>query len=81
VKHLSPVRAFFDGLALRDVISAELRLREPIDPTRLNGCGLVVVNPPYGFEQEAQLILEALLTCVGRGETGEAASVSRIADE
>jgi 23S rRNA (adenine2030-N6)-methyltransferase len=81
VKHLAPVRAFFDELALRDVISAGLLLREPIDPTRLNGCGLVVVNPPYRFEQEAQVILDALLTCVGDGEPGEAALVTRIADE
>ena len=32
---------------MRDVVAAELWLREPLDPARLNGCGLVVVNPPY----------------------------------
>jgi 23S rRNA (adenine2030-N6)-methyltransferase len=81
VKHRAPVRAFLDALALRDVISAELLLREPLDPTRLNGCGLAVVNPPYRFEEAAQSILDALLLCLGNREPGEAASVTRLADE
>ena len=51
VKHRAPVRAFFDALTLRDVIAAELLLREPLDPARLNGCGLLIVNPPYRFER------------------------------
>lgn len=81
VKHRAPVRAFFDTLALRDVIAAELLLREPLDPTRLNGCGLLVVNPPYQFEPEAQSILDALLDRLGNREPGEAATVTRLADE
>ena len=39
VKHRAPVRAFCNALSLRDVISAELLLREPVDPARLNGSG------------------------------------------
>jgi 23S rRNA (adenine2030-N6)-methyltransferase len=81
VKHRAPVRHFFNMLSLRDVIAAELLLREPLDPTRLNGCGLVIVNPPYQFEREARRILDALLSCLGDREAGEAATVTRIADE
>jgi 23S rRNA (adenine2030-N6)-methyltransferase len=81
VKHRAPVRGIFDALALRDVIAAELLLREPLDPTRLNGCGLLIVNPPYRFEQEAQPVLDALLDSLGRREPGEAALVMRLADE
>jgi 23S rRNA (adenine2030-N6)-methyltransferase len=81
VKHRAPVRAFFSALALRDVIAAELLLREPLDPARLNGCGLLIVNPPYRFEQQAQMILDALLSCLGDREPGAAASVTRLADE
>jgi 23S rRNA (adenine2030-N6)-methyltransferase len=81
VKHRAPVRAFFDSLALRDVIAAELLLREPLDPARLNGCGLLIVNPPYRFEQEAQVILDALLDRLGDRAAGEAALVTRLADE
>jgi 23S rRNA (adenine2030-N6)-methyltransferase len=81
VKHRAPVRALFDALELRDVIAAELLLREALDPTRLNGCGLLIVNPPYQFEQEAESILAALLDRLGNREAGEAALVTRLADE
>jgi 23S rRNA (adenine2030-N6)-methyltransferase len=81
VKYRVPVRALFDALALRDVIAAELLLREPLDPTRLNGSGLLIVNPPYRFEQDAQSILSALLDRLGDREPGQAALVTRLADE
>ncbi|MGA3002944.1 MAG: 23S rRNA (adenine(2030)-N(6))-methyltransferase RlmJ [Acetobacteraceae bacterium] len=81
VKHRAPVRALFDMLALRDVITAELLLREPLDPTRLNGSGLLIVNPPYRFEQDAQSILAGLLDRLGDREPGEAALVTRLTDE
>jgi 23S rRNA (adenine2030-N6)-methyltransferase len=81
VKHRAPIRAFFDSLSLRDVIGAELLSREPLDATRLNGCGVLIVNPPYRFEQEAQSILDALLSRLGGHEPGEAATITRLADE
>jgi 23S rRNA (adenine2030-N6)-methyltransferase len=81
VKNRARERAFFDALTLRDVIACELLLREPLDPSRLNGCGMLVVNPPYRFEQKAQVILDTLLERLGNRETGEAALVVRLADE
>jgi 23S rRNA (adenine2030-N6)-methyltransferase len=81
VKHRAPVRALFDTLALRDVIAAELLLREPLDPGQLNGCGLLIVNPPYRFEAAAQPMLTALLQRLGDRAPGEAALVTRLADE
>ena len=60
--------------ASRDVVAAELWLREPLDPARLNGCGLLVVNPPYRFEEEAQPVLAALLDRLGEREPGEGAA-------
>jgi 23S rRNA (adenine2030-N6)-methyltransferase len=52
-----------------------------MDPARLNGCGLLVVNPPYRFEQQVPAILTALLDRLGDREPGEAATVRRIVDE
>ena len=51
----------FDAL-LRDLearirapaLAAELRLRPPLDPLRLNGCGLLAVNPPAALEAALQ---------------------------
>jgi len=84
VKQRAPVRQLMtdvrDG-GIRDVVTAELVLREPVDPSRLNGCGMLLINPPYRFEAELPLILAALLDRLGKGERGESAEVRRIADE
>ena len=66
---------------LRDVVAAELWLREPTDPGRLNGCGLLVVNPPWGFEAAAGAVLSALLERLGAGEPGQGWAVTRVAEE
>ena len=84
IKHRASVRAFYAALAepgLRDVVAAEFLLREPIDPARLNGCGLLVLHPPFRFEQEVPPILAALLQRLGNREPGEAAAVQRLVDE
>jgi 23S rRNA (adenine2030-N6)-methyltransferase len=84
VKHRAPVRAFHTAMrdsGIRDIVAAELWLREPLDAARLNGCGLLVVNPPYRFEAEVPDILAALLTRLGTREPGEGFSVERLADE
>lgn len=84
IKHRAPVRAFQDAVrasGLRDVVAAELVLRAPEDPTRLNGCGMLVVNPPYRFAEEVAPILAALLDRLGTREIGEGAEVIRLVDE
>jgi 23S rRNA (adenine2030-N6)-methyltransferase len=84
IKHRAPVRAFHTALresGVRDIVAAELWLREPTDPQRLNGCGLVVVNPPWQFETEGGAILGNLLERLGNREVGEGWVMQRIADE
>jgi 23S rRNA (adenine2030-N6)-methyltransferase len=82
LKGRAPVRAFHAALAgIRDVVAAEFRLREPVDAARLNGCGLLVINPPWQFEAAAHDILEALLAHLGTGEPGAGVSVMRLTDE
>lgn len=84
IKHRAPVRTFFAALrqtGIRDIVAAELLLREPLDPARLNGCGLLVINPPFRFELEVPVILDALLERLGRNEPGAHTAVTRIADE
>ncbi len=84
VKHRAPVRALHDALrasGLRDVMAVELLLREPLDAARLNGSGLVVVNPPYRFEAEMPALLDALLQRLGDGEPGQGTALIKLADE
>jgi 23S rRNA (adenine2030-N6)-methyltransferase len=84
IKHRAPVRTFFTAMQetrIRDMLAAELWLREPLDPARLNGCGMLVINPPYRFEDEIPPILEALLARLGTGEPGAGTALIRLADE
>ena len=84
IKHRAPVRAFHSAMresGIRDIVAAEFLLREPLDAARLNGCGLLVVNPPYRFESDAAPMLAALLERLGAREAGEGFSIDRLADE
>ena len=82
IKHRAPVRAFHDRLRASgepDLVCAELTLRPPLDPQRLNGCGLLVAAPPWGFEPAALGILDAIGDRLGEPEAR--ADVTRLAPE
>lgn len=82
IKHRAPARAFHAALAeagIRDIVAAELLMREPTDPERLNGCGLVVVNPPWRFMAEAEPLLAGLAAALAEADGGF--RVVRIAEE
>ncbi len=84
IKHRAPVRTFFTAMrraGIRDIVAAELLLRAPVDPARLNGCGMLVINPPYRFEMDALPILVVLLDRLGAREAGEGAEMVRLVDE
>jgi 23S rRNA (adenine2030-N6)-methyltransferase len=66
-KDLETFDALLRDLELRvaaPTLAAELRLRPPLDPLKLNGCALLAVNPPEGLEDALQSaggwIVEAL---------------------
>lgn len=83
VKHRAPVRDFHDALrsaGVRDAIAAELWLREPTDPRRLNGSGLLAVNAPFGFDQAAAAVLADLLPRL-ETEAGAGTAVTRVTAE
>ncbi len=88
IKHRAPLRDFFAALqagGLRDLVAAELWLRAPLDPARLNGCGLVVANPPWRFAEEVPPLLDALLDRLRdhgaeAGDAGAGTALIRLAD-
>jgi 23S rRNA (adenine2030-N6)-methyltransferase len=58
------------GAVSRPALRLELLVDHPDDASRLNGCGLFVVNPPWTLEGEAGLLLPALAERLSRGGYG-----------
>jgi 23S rRNA (adenine2030-N6)-methyltransferase len=84
IKHRSPVTAFHEAIrlsGLRDVVAAEWWWQAPTDPAALNGCGLLVRNPPYGFEAAAVPILDALDDRLAERGAGSGRQILRLVDE
>ena len=52
----------------RDCLIAELMLRAPRHPEKLNGCGLVIVNPPWLLEDQLRMVLPALAERFAEGD-------------
>jgi 23S rRNA (adenine2030-N6)-methyltransferase len=75
IKHRGPVKAFHDALIASGVpriLVAELLLRPDTDPDRLNGSGLVIVNPPWRLDEALAPLLTALLAKFGASGSGRA---------
>jgi 23S rRNA (adenine2030-N6)-methyltransferase len=63
IKDLKPIARFHADLAalgISKLLRVELLVQRPSDSERLNGCGLVVANPPYTLESELSAILPEL---------------------
>ena len=84
VKHRAGPRGLHLALrqaGLKRVAAVELWLRDPTDPARLTGCGLLLINPPFGFLDAARTILAALLDRLGQNEPGAGFWVEELAGE
>jgi 23S rRNA (adenine2030-N6)-methyltransferase len=57
-------------LGIVKMLHAELIVTPLSDPTRLNGCGLVLINPPWTLESELSVLLPALAGILGCGGKG-----------
>jgi 23S rRNA (adenine2030-N6)-methyltransferase len=63
IKDEAPVKAFHDavvGLGVRRVVAAEFLVRPATDPDRLNGCGLLLINPPWTLADDLRRLLTRL---------------------
>ena len=63
IKDPQPIRRFHTGLArlgVPNMLRVELLIQRAEHADRLNGCGLVVVNPPYTLERELAVVLPEL---------------------
>lgn len=55
-------------LKFPDLLNAELYIREPRASGMLNGCGMVILNPPYTLKSELNLILPWLAETLQQGK-------------
>jgi 23S rRNA (adenine2030-N6)-methyltransferase len=74
IKDAKPVARFYERLrplaSAHNTLRIELLLRDPaLSPDRLNGCALVVANPPFELERQLTVILPELAARLG-GVTG-----------
>src|SRR5262245_16941057 len=72
IKDPEPVARFHAAVAQlaprSKLLRIELMLRRPIERDRLNGCGLVVINPPFTLEEQLAAVLPELTQrCAAEG--------------
>jgi 23S rRNA (adenine2030-N6)-methyltransferase len=67
--------------AIRDIIAIEMHLRAVTSADRLNGCGLLVIHPPFGFQDQALVLAEAVLDGLGAKQPGAGIVSVRLTDE
>ena len=70
IKATDPIDALvarLQGEIARPGLRLEMMIDDPRDRTRLNGSGLLVLNPPFGLREEADLLLPALAERLSRG--------------
>jgi 23S rRNA (adenine2030-N6)-methyltransferase len=71
------IMALADAAARAPVVVAEVRLRPLNDPMKMNGCAMIVANPPPGLDQR----FEQAVGWIARtfGEAGGSGRVERLA--
>jgi 23S rRNA (adenine2030-N6)-methyltransferase len=60
------------NLAPPPTLFAELEIAPESSTVKMHGCGLLIVNPPWGFAAEARTLLEFLAPRLAREGTGRA---------
>jgi 23S rRNA (adenine2030-N6)-methyltransferase len=66
-KPVARFRAALNPAARAGLLGVELMLRRPVAPERLNGCGLVVANPPHTLAERLAILLPELARRLGEG--------------
>jgi 23S rRNA (adenine2030-N6)-methyltransferase len=70
IKERRPVELFYDDCrraGFARMLALELTVFPELLPGRLNGCGMLIVNPPWQVDDDVRAVLPALRQCLGRG--------------
>ena len=60
------------GLGIGNLLCAELRVKNTHEQSGLSGSGLIIRNPPFGLEEDLQILLPALAQRLGTEGLGRA---------
>ena len=69
--HLLPFYRWFTRTSVKKTLMAELMLHPDDSPLRLNGCGMVIVNPPWQFDKQLEKLLPDLARLLARDTRAE----------
>jgi 23S rRNA (adenine2030-N6)-methyltransferase len=75
IMEVAPMRDFAASVTrsgIRKILRLELTVRERDESEFIPGCGMLVVNPPWHFEEEARAILDYLRRVLGIEGAGRA---------
>ncbi len=70
IKERKPIELFYDDCCragFERMLALELLVYPDLAPDRLNGCGMLIVNPPWQVDDELRAALPVLQECLGRG--------------
>ena len=83
IKARYPVKAFYDSIAMgpyKKALAAEFLIYPCNEPNRLNGCGMLIINPPWKIDLNIKELLPVLLKKLNCQKTGST-SVEWLKDE
>ena len=70
-QHTVPFQRWFARHRIPKVLCAELLLHPDNSALRLNGCGMIIVNPPWKFERQLEELLPSLRDHLRQGRFGD----------
>lgn len=80
IKDLRPIAAFHRavaGIGAANALAVDLLIRAPVDAGRLNGCGLVILNPPFTLDADLRTLLPVLAERLSDG-AGAVGQITRL---
>ncbi len=68
---IKPFHRWLRLSGLRNILAAELLLHPDNSGLRLNGCGMVIINTPWQFDQQIEQITPVLAQHLAQGRSGQ----------
>lgn len=74
IKTRYPIKQFHNALratGIEHILAVELCLHPLSDPSRLNGCGMVIINPPWKLDKKLQECVPQIHRVLGKKSVGK----------